>query len=90
MASGLSNKVRRRKAETELFAALEHARLHYQDAANALLMAMESASASLGTADGKLALQQTKRLGGISDQALRDYQTALRACTDFVLNGGLL
>jgi hypothetical protein len=90
MASGFSSKQTRRQIERELFAALDGARQRYENAGNELRILMETAAASLGTADGSFTLEKTDRLSGIANRALLDYEEALKACTDFVLNGGLV
>ena len=88
MASGFPSKKKRRQSEAELFATLEHARARYQYTSNDLRTVIETA-ASVGNADGAFSLQETGRLSRIAHRALLDYEAALRACTDFVLNGGL-
>jgi len=90
MASGFPSKQKRRQIEKELFAALDGARQRYENAGNELRILMETAAATLGTADGTSTSEKASRLSGIANHALLDYEDALKACTDFVLNGGLV
>ena len=82
----------RQQIEAELHARLEHARLQYekckQDAGAAQHLS-EIGAASLGTPDGKLAIQKSNRHLQELQNALAQYHLALTAFNDFILKGKL-
>ena len=76
--------------EAELHARLEHARLEYEKCkqdADAAQRLSEIGAASLGTPDGKLAIQKSNRHLLEVQHALAQYHLALTAFNDFILKG---
>ena len=82
----------RQQIEAELHARLEHARAQYEKCrqdADAAQRLSEISAASLGTPDGKLAIQKSNRHLQEVQRALAQYHLALTAFNDFILNGKL-
>ncbi len=80
----------RQQIEAELHARLEHARLQYEKCkqdADAAQRLSEIGAASLGTPDGKLAIQKSNRHLLEVQHALAQYHLALTAFNDFILEG---